>query len=184
MKIGSYATYLSFRLLFWVEELDWFRGLATKRQRWEMQDWTRKLTAMNVNEIGMVVAVGTHIRHQLEARWCTDLLDPVAALHANPRRLIEISVLIKEFQTQSRWTNAAGAMIWLFTLRAAVRRELRADGRALWRELARGFITANEAKERVKSLSGESLNIEGASRYPLGLEPDLQNHSAQAGGLR
>jgi hypothetical protein len=83
-------------------------------------------------------------------------------------------VQVREFQKSDQKTDAAGAMVWLHSLRAQGYPELRIKGRELWSELSRGsghvraalFNIENMTQKILPELSDEEIQF-----VPGGLEP-------------
>ena len=59
-------------------------------------------------------------------------------------------------------------MVWLHTMRAAARLELRPLGRDMWRELARGFPYVEESVEEWSMLTDDTLDMSRATEFPKG----------------
>jgi hypothetical protein len=81
---------------------------------------------------------------------------------------------VKHCQSTGQQSDAAGVMVWLFTLRCGAALELRQRGRELWKELQRGYPHVKEAADSLGALSGKTINIDGFDRVPIGLEPSVQ----------
>lgn len=141
-------------------------------QKREMTAWIDNLSQMNSEEVALIVCVVTHIRHQIETIRPIKLLDPIVTYGADPQAIMWMHGLIKGMQQDGRPTDAAGVMVWLFTLRAGGNLALRGLGRRLWRELARGMPKAKDAETNYWILTKQLLNIEGYDQIPIGLEPE------------
>lgn len=147
---------------------------ASNKQREEMTHFVSLLKGMDGSEIGAVLAVATHVRHQLEAQGHHPM-DPVAYTAINPEFPLLLSrTAIAIQKQQNRGQDAAAFMVWLHTARAAVRLELRGIGRELWRELSRGFPHVEEGARSFEHLLGVRPNIQNANEFPLGFTPDPQ----------
>ena len=144
---------------------------ASNKQRQEMTHFVSLLKSMDGSEIGVVVAVATHVRHQLEAQGHNPT-DPIAYTAINPEFALLLSRTAISLQKQQRLQDAAAFMVWLHTARAAIRLELRSLGRDLWRELARGFPHVEEGALSCHLLLGVRPNIEGADQFPQGFTPE------------
>lgn len=155
--------------------MGWFANLfnkwATGKQRQELSHFVSLLRAMDGVEVGHVVALATHVRHQLEAKGHNPM-DPIVYTAINPGFPLLLSRTTIELQKQHRPHDAAAFMVWAHTARAGVRLELRGLGRELWRELTRGFDHVEEGALSFQAMSGVALNIDGAREYPKGLTPD------------
>lgn len=148
-----------------------FDRWATGRQRKELTDFVQNLRAMDGTEIGMVLAMATAYRHDL-ARRGVDLLQPAILLAADPGITFTLARTIQQHQKHGEMSLSAALMVWVHTLRATSRLELRQLGRDMWRELERGFPHAIENSMSLMALTGQTANIEGYDQFPDGLTPD------------
>ncbi len=155
--------------------LQWLKKKAldsfTETKRREMTSWIDNLSQMNSSEVAMLLCMATHLRHQIEREKGVDLLDPINTSAAHPTFVMYLHGLLQGFQKNDRMGDAAGIMVWLFTLRAGADPALRGLGRRLWRELARGIPLADEAETDFYGLTNIILNTDGRERIPFGLEP-------------
>lgn len=143
---------------------------ATNTQREEMGKFVDLLKGMDGEEIGMLVAVATHMRHELESEG-HHLLDPIIYTSQNPKICALLNGLIGSLQKEGKTPDAAALMVWLHTSRAGQTAELRSLGRAIWGELQRGFIHASSAAKSFEALAGVRLNTSGFDSFPIGLTP-------------
>jgi len=148
-----------------------FDRWALKKQKKELTAFTSNLQAVDGPELGLVVAIATHLRHQLEIDG-HNILDPINYFSIRPEFPYFLSTTIIQFQKERRTQEAAGLMIWLHTFRSAARLELRALGRNMWKELERGFPYVEEGAAGYRVMMGIDLNVEGAESFPLGLTPE------------
>jgi hypothetical protein len=144
---------------------------ASNNMRQELESFIASLRAMDGSEIGIVVAMATHLRHQLESMGHMPM-DPIVYVAVNPRFPLLLSQTIGDFQKQERFRDAAALLIWAHSARAGSRLELRALGRELWRELARGFPHVEDGARSVAEMTGSRLNTQGANEFPKGLTPE------------
>jgi hypothetical protein len=156
--------------------LSWFRrkviDAATQTQAREMKAWIGNLSQMNSDEVAAVLGMATHQRKWIEEERGADLLDPIVAYAAQPGLLMFFHGVIQSHQKSNRPMEAAGVMVWLFTLRAGANLQLRGLGRHLWRELARGIPGVEKAAMGYFHLTGVMLEIDDSERIPIGLEPE------------
>jgi len=143
---------------------------STEAQRREMTAWIDNLSQINSSEVAMLLCMATHLRHQIEREKGIDLLDPINTFATQPTLAMYLNGLIQGLQNSNHRADAAGAMVWLFTLRAGADPALRGLGRRLWRELARGIPLANEAETDFYGLTNIILDTRGRERVPIGLE--------------
>jgi hypothetical protein len=156
----------------WLERKFYNWGIGAQKR--EIDPWLDNLRSVNGDEVGTLLAVATHIRHGLELRLGVDLLDPILTHTAKPDLIFELHRIVKHCQSTGQQSDAAGVMVWLFTLRCGAALELRQRGRELWKELQRGYPHVKEAADSLGALSGKTINIDGFDRVPIGLEPSVQ----------
>jgi hypothetical protein len=150
-----------------------FEKWAVSRQESELQQFVERLQSVNGDELGLVAAMATHLRHNIEREFGVRLLFPVTAIRQRPDLPIALNRLIRDFQRQGGQPLAAGVMVWLHSLRAmspAGSPRLRNLGRAMWDELERGFDHVAWAKLSAIQMTGDVLNTDGVANRPDGLE--------------
>lgn len=140
--------------------------------RSDITDFTRRLSAIDGSEIGLIVAVATDLRRGIQRRLGWDLLDPLALIAMHPTASYDLVKLTQEFQKNGQQHLAAGMMVWVHTVRAAGEIDLRQCGRDLWRQLERGFRHAEASAEGYYDLTGAALDTSGCNLFPLGMTPD------------
>lgn len=148
-----------------------FDRWAMNTQRKELSAFVDNLRAMDSQELGALLAIATDARHSLEAKGHM-ILDPIVYFSMNPGFLMYLSHWIIQLQKEGKPMAAAALAIWLHTMRAGARLELRQLGRDMWRELTRGFPSVAESAADLESLLGRHFNTEDASVYPKGLTPE------------
>jgi hypothetical protein len=162
----------------WLKNL-LLRGVVATQRR-EMIAFTTNLSAMDAEEIGLVVACANHQRLLMLENSGWDFNYP-AVLADHPSNIpVLLGNAIIELQRQGRPQLAAGIWVWVHTLRAFRLLELRQDGRDLWRQLARGFPFVDSAADGAALLFGQRFRTEGAGVFPDGLTPDRVSAEAAA----
>lgn len=144
----------------------------TETQRREMTVWIDNLAQLNSDEVASLLCVATHMRHQMAQLRPINLLDPGVVRALDPSAIMWMHGLIQGMQKDGRPTDAAGVMVWLFTLRAIGDPALRGLGRRLWRELARGIPKVPDAEVSYWVATKILLNVEGYASIPIGLEAE------------
>ena len=129
---------------------------------------------MDSSAIAMLVAMATHMRHNLARHKGYDLLDPIVLMGVTPEAVLELSRLTTEYQKAEERSDAAAMMVWVHTLRAAARPELRMKGREMWGLLKRGFPHVSESDRLIETLTGKTLELAGYDQVPMGLTPEVQ----------
>ncbi|EPM0510240.1 TPA: hypothetical protein QDZ12_004212 [Pseudomonas putida] len=143
---------------------------AIKGQKKDLQRFIDQLAAMDSGEIGFVLAIATHLRNNLEESGYR-LMDPLIDYPADPTVVIRLQRLIREFQRTGAMSDAAGAMVWMHTMRVGGQHELRGLARKMWGELARGMPHVVGASVDVYRLTNKFPNTSGYDQYPQGLTP-------------
>ncbi|WP_060545693.1 hypothetical protein [Pseudomonas sp. NBRC 111136] len=143
---------------------------AVKSQKKDLQNFVDQLEAMDSNEIGFVLAIATHLRNDLEQSGYR-LMDPLVDYPLDPTVVMRLQRLIREFQRTGAMSEAAGAMVWMHTMRVGGQHELRGLGRKMWSELARGMPHAVGAAVEVYRLTNKFPNTSGYDQFPQGLTP-------------
>ena len=144
----------------------------------DLERFVTSLRGASADELGPLVAVATAVR--ITMRNAGHL--PDAALDATgdlpPDQQIEAQLkmtsLVRQLQKLGQPSDAAGAMVWMHSMRAGATPELRLLGRQMWAELSRGFAHAPEAIENIVALSPNPVPPELSREYrfiPPGLEP-------------
>lgn len=146
------------------------RNWAVGKQKKDLSEFLSRLKVMDSSEIGMVVVLATHLRHQLEAEGYM-LLDPINYTASNLESIQKLSRITAQMQKEDRF-ETSGMMVWVHTLRAGAALELRGLGREMWEELERGFPHVKENAIYVAELTGVTPNIEGSGSIPIGLTPE------------
>ena len=152
---------------------------AVKGAREDLERFVLSLRGMSSEEIGTLVAVATVIRVNLQSQGglpegALGVGLPVSgAEHADIQACL--SNLVRLFQKERQPSDAAGAMVWLHSLRSFAYPEIRLLCRCMWEELARGFPHAERALTDIEALTGKSIPdeaIRSCNFVPPGLEPD------------
>jgi hypothetical protein len=123
----------------------------------DLERFVASLRGQSEAQIALLVAVAAAIRVRL--RDAGHLPDDVFRVNAGSeyeqatvqRRL---GRLVHKYQNGSEYVDAAGAMVWIHTLRALDTPELHVLGRQMWQQLERGFPHAADAVAKVEALTG------------------------------
>lgn len=121
---------------------------ATDSQRDEMQRFVTSLRGQSAEELGMVLLMATIVRQTVGNKTLpATLLEGLQG--GTDEELfapLQLNRLIRQLQKQGSLPQAAGAMVWLHSVRAIITPELRLLGRQMWAELARGIDQVNVAR--------------------------------------
>ena len=142
----------------------------------EIERFILSLRGQSDEEIGMLLAIANLIRINLinSGRLSVQILNFEVSESEHSQAQMYVSSLVREFQKSNQNTDAAGAMVWLHSLRAQGYPELRIRGRELWSELSRGFEHVREALYDIETMTQKALpelSDEEILFIPGGLEP-------------
>ncbi|MBS0377019.1 MAG: hypothetical protein JSS29_00925 [Proteobacteria bacterium] len=121
----------------------------------DLERFVASLKDQSSREVGALLAQATQVR--ATARRGGALPDSFAGLENDPRTLVyerRLAERVHRSQRAARLDEAAGAMVWLRTVRALGSRELRHSGRQMWLELQRGQPYAEEVLLRLSPAGG------------------------------
>jgi hypothetical protein len=140
-------------------------------QEREMRAWINNLAALDSSEVAGILVMAMHFRNTLLGNGGPDLLFPFVAIKNDPMIAIKLNKQLQELQNENLFSVASGAIVWLFTIRAAFEPELRDLGRQLWTQLERGFPSANDAVIGFHELTGVTLDVIDIGCFPDGFTP-------------
>lgn len=121
-----------------------------------LERFVASLRAQSENEIAMIVVVAAAIRVRLrDAGHLPDDVLHATSSHEYEQATVQqrVSRLVRKFQTDSEYIDAAGAMVWVHTLRSLTIPELRDLGRQMWQQLERGFPHTPDALARIEAVT-------------------------------
>lgn len=142
---------------------------GAKSQKSEIADLVQRLAGLDSSEVSMMVVAAAEWRNRLAESEGLDLLQPGAVLVQHPKLTFILSRTVQKLQGSCDFAAAAGLIIWVHSLRAMTDPLLRADGRAMWRELERGFPHVLQTTAELEAITGRSMKIEGWQAVPNGL---------------
>jgi hypothetical protein len=131
-----------------------FEHNAARSGRVGLERFVASLRSQPENEIAMLVVVAAAIRVRLrDAGHLPDDVLQATSMHEYEQATVRqrVSRLVRKYQTHSEYIDAAGAMVWLHTLRSLTTPELRDLGRQMWQELQRGFPHTSDALARIET---------------------------------
>lgn len=149
----------------------WKLARYLRIQERELSSFTAQLSEMDGPEIGVVVALATDTRNQLEESGFL-LSDPIVAYTVDPEIPSALNEMIRTLQAEGRPQEAAAVMVWLHTSRVGARLELRPLARQMWGQLERGFPHAEQASMALMRVFFRPIRIDGYDQFPKGLSPD------------
>jgi len=143
---------------------------TSDKQRAELEEFVALLRVMDGPEIGRAIALATHFRHFLEADGHHPM-DPIGYAATRPEFAVSLSRTANDLERRKK-PEATAFTIWMHTMRAGARPELRDLGRDMWRELSRGFPHVQSAARTFRVQTGILLQTDDADRFPAGLIPE------------
>ena len=136
----------------------------------------------------MVVAMATTIRLQLSQSGSLPEYALALPTPDDDASMIQFHLgrLVRQLQKMDKTAEAAGAMVWLHSMRALAFPEIRSLGRQMWKELQRGIPHAPDALDGLGTVIGKALP-EGARSscdfIPIDLAPEGHQSAAEASAL-
>ncbi|MFQ5764908.1 MAG: hypothetical protein ACE5GT_08270 [Rhodospirillales bacterium] len=125
----------------------------------ETETFVTGLKAMGDRELGALVAVATVIRVNMDTHGviAEDVFGdgPLPSAEILGRTQMHINKVARQFTKLGLPSDAAGAMVWSYTLRCLNVPELMPLGREMWAELRRGFPHVEEALKAGEAEKGE-----------------------------
>ena len=144
----------------------------------EVEKFVGGFKAMGNRDIGVILAVATVIRINLETHGViaegvfTD--GPLPSTETLGKYQLEINKLARQFRKMGLDSDSAGAMVWSYTLRCLNVPELRPLGNDLWAELKRGFPHVEGALKEGEAEKGKPFPEWVWAEWgmiPAGLDP-------------
>lgn len=142
---------------------DWLFGKirtqALRAGTKETKTFVDGLKAMGDRDLGGLVAVATVVRVNMETHGviASDLFGdaPLPSADVLGRAQMQINKVARQFTKMGLASDAAGAMVWSYTLRCLNVPELMPLGHEMWAELRRGFPHVEEALSAGEAEKGE-----------------------------
>jgi hypothetical protein len=129
------------------------------------------LKGMDAEEIAVSLLFAADLRNRHETLR-DDLLDLGQLCQERHKGVpFQLSQTIQKSQSQRDYTTAGALAIWLHTSRAAQFPQVRYLAKEMWRELERGFPLLSEVLLHIEGNVGLRLDVRGAHRFPVGLDP-------------
>ena len=137
------------------------RNFSQEQHKKELFPFLGKLADGDDDDVGMIVAIGTILRMQINRK--NSLLQEVldSGYKASSDNLAEIllnlSSLAKDLQKGGRTRDAVGVAVWLHTLRCFAYPEFIDYGKNIWSELSRGFDFVGIALDNLEAVIGNHI---------------------------
>ena len=160
----------------------WFKHNLAKISRTaghsEVTGFIDGLRTMNDEDMGIVIAVATVIRVNMEEKgflpeglFTKPTLSSTSALG---RYQMDLKKLVRQFNKMGQPTDGVGALVIFYSLRCLNVPGLREHGRDMWKVLSRGFPHAEKALKDGEKSKGDSFPKQVWTEWrtiPVGLEP-------------
>ena len=136
-------------------------NFSQEQHKKELLPFLEKLADGDDDDVGMIVAIGTILRMQINRK--NSLLQEVldSGYEASRDKLAEIilnlSSLAKDLQKDGRTRDAVGVALWLHTLRCFAHPEFIDFGKKIWIEMSRGFDFVDIALDNLEAVTGNSI---------------------------
>jgi len=136
-------------------------NFSQEQHKKELLPFLEKLAEGDDDDVGMIVAIGTILRMQINRK--NNLLQKVldSGYQASSDKLAEIllnlSSLAKDLQKDGRTRDAVGVAVWLHTLRCFAHPEFIDYGKNIWSEMSRGFDFVGVALDNLETVIGNSI---------------------------
>jgi hypothetical protein len=155
-----------------------FKDRATNSSRKAVQDYINGLKQMTDEDLGVILAVSTIIRINMEEEGYLPkgLYSDQSLPSTNElgRYQMDLNKLVRDFNKMRQHTDAVGALLISYSLRCLNVAEVRDLGRDMWAEMQRGLPHGEKALKDGEREKGEPF-VERAwqewNLIPVGLEP-------------
>ena len=144
----------------------------------EITRFTEGLRSMSDEDMGIILAVATVVRVNLEDQkhLPVGIYDnaQLPAPNALMKKMVDMAKVARHFDRLGQSTDAVATVAVLNTLRCLNSAELRHLGRGIWAEMARGLPHVEKAFHEGESNKGEPFPKRVWKEYtkvPVGLEP-------------
>ncbi len=170
---------------------DWFRDKMAAADfasaRIDLERYVEELQMMSDEQVGALLGIATVLRVNItEDRVIPpDLFERGDGLadKALKRHLWRLNKAVVDFRSKGRGVDAGAMLLWVHSFRALHHPELRATGKLVWAEIARGRTAMAPAWEAIESRTKFPVaeHIKAAHIFiPKGLEPDAQSETKLA----
>jgi len=155
-----------------------FKDRALNSSRKAVQDYLKGLRQMTDQDIGVILAVSTVIRINMENEGYlpkglyTDQSLPTTTELG--RYQMDLNKLVRDFNRMKQHTDAVGTLLISYSLRCLNVPEVRDLGRDIWAEIERGVDHVEPALKQGEEEKGEPFPTRAWQEWrqiPVGLEP-------------
>jgi hypothetical protein len=154
----------------------WFKRKAdhgaVNGARKDLERFLASIRRQSNEELGAVMALAAVVR--LALRKSGLLPDELLRITDDPEQSkaqANVARLISRYQSEKRFTEATGAMVWLHSLRALSFPEVRYLGTEMWRQLERGREHTQAALQLLGVTALAELTLECGRMMPRDLGP-------------
>jgi hypothetical protein len=156
----------------------WMQERALNKSAEEVTRFLDGLRATSDRDMGLLVAVATVVRVNMETHGVLPegLFDDEQMPSTETLGILQIRInrVSGQFKRSGNGLDAAGALIWSYSLRCLNVPELRPVGRAIWTELVRGHPHVEDSLKTGETEIGRRYARRVWSEWgmvPVGLEP-------------
>jgi len=142
----------------WLQQRVELRAVRSGRRG--LEQFVASLQHQSDEDVAVIVVAAAAVRMRLrEAGHLPDDVMHLAAEREYERATEQqrISRLVRRHQRRSEYIEAAGAMVWVHTLRSLTMPELHDLGMQMWQQLARAIPCSAEALARLESATHRPL---------------------------
>jgi hypothetical protein len=167
---------------------DWLRGKMAAADfasaQTDLERYVEELRMMTDEQVGALLGVATVLRVNItEDRVIPpDLFEHSDGLEdkALKRHLWRLNKAVVDFRSKGRGVDAGAMLLWVHSFRALHHPELRATGKLVWAEIARGRTAMEPAWGAIETRTKFPVaeHVKAAHTFvPIGLEHDAQSVS-------
>jgi len=139
----------------------------------EITQFLLQLKGFDIHELALVAAQAADVALQFSRRIGVNLMQPQLTMMTIPIMLPQLTEAAQELLRRGEPFRAPGFMVWVYTLHAEERPELRHLAKEMWDLLARGFPDAELAAFEFQTTTGYEIIVEDDFlRIPRGYRLD------------
>jgi hypothetical protein len=150
----------------WLKRKAQLKIIASMEQ--DISRFIAGLKGASAQEVGMIVLGANHWRNVLESKFGWNLDHPDIVAMRDIGAAVTLNGMIRDVQKVNP-AMAPGLMVWLHSVRASQTPEIRALGREMWSQLARGIPHVEETAHGLVAHLGVRLDPNGYDRMPENL---------------
>lgn len=142
------------------------KALATRTK--EVKDYIFHIEKLTDEDLGLILAFATHIRHHFDNLYGMKLLDPAFTIEKDIGSIMKLNMFYrdarKEQETQSQQVTIPAIILWVHTLRSVEDKELIPYVAKIWEIFSNGVKHVPQVKEQLRA--SLNLNITDYDKVP------------------